>query len=197
MASPAAPAPSDIFEKLDRHLTSLVDCMRNAVYVTMLVYFVNTFIDRICLTALIVSPVESWKGLFYNMWFSVAVCSLMMAFKDTLESLILFENAKRHRDGRKDATTIISVNENSAQMKHVDNGLSSTAWQTVVGYILHQFLNKAGTESENTKDASTKSEDDAKSATTPVSTGEDEIKQDSASASSSARSSADTVDTPN
>jgi hypothetical protein len=164
----------------------------------MLVYFVNTFIDRICLTALIVSPVESWKGLFYNMWFSVAVCSTMMALKDTLEVLILFENAKRHRDGRKDATTIISVNENSAQMKHVDNGLSSTAWQTVVGYILHQFLNKAGTnEGENTKDASTKSEDDAKSATTPVSTGEDEIKQDSASASSSARSSADTVDTPN
>jgi hypothetical protein len=198
MASPAAPAPSDIFATLDRHLTSLVDCMRNAVYVTMLVYFVNTFIDRICLTALIVSPVESWKGLFYNMWFSVAVCSTMMALKDTLEVLILFENAKRHRDGRKDATTIISVNETSAQIKHVDNGLSSTAWETVVGYILHQFLNKAGTnEGENTKDASTKSEDDAKSATTPVSTGEDEIKQDSASASSSARSSADTVDTPN
>jgi hypothetical protein len=59
-------------------------------------------------------------------------------------------------------------------------------------------LNKAETnEAENTKDASTKSEDDAKSATTPVSTGEDEIKQDSASASSSTRSSADTVDTPN
>jgi hypothetical protein len=196
MASPAAPAPSAIFTTLDRDLTSLVDCIRNAVYVTMLVYFVNTFIDRICLAALIVSPVESWKGLFYNMWFSVAMCSLMMAFKDTLEALILFENCKRNRDGKKDATTIISVNETSAQIKHVDNGLSSTAWQTVVGYILHQFLNKAETNEDkktSTPEATTpvsSTEDEIKH---EVTTTDDEIKQDAASASSSARSTADTI----
>jgi hypothetical protein len=174
--------------------------MLNAVYVTMLVYFVNTFIDRICLAALIVSPVESWKGLFYNMWFSVAVCSLMMAFKDTLEVLILLENFKRHRDGKKDATTIISVNETSAQIKHVDNGLSSTAWQTIVGYIIHGFFNKAETNEDkktSTPEATTpvsSTEDEIKHEAT---TTDDEIKQDAASASSSARSSAETVDTPN
>jgi hypothetical protein len=148
--------------------------------------------------------VESWKGLFYNMWISLLVGSIMMAFKDTLEVLILFENFKRARDGRKDATTIIAAGVDGVQIKHVNNG---SAWQAVAGLALHQFLNKvekneaetaktASTENEGetAKTASTENEDDAKDATTPVSTGDDEIKQDAASASSSARSSAYTAD---
>jgi hypothetical protein len=195
MTTPAA--PSHIWTALVGHLATLVDCTQNAVYVTMLVYFINTFVSWVCFVAIAVSPVESWKGLFYNMWFSALMCSMMLSFKDTLEAMILFENAKRHRDGKKDATTIISMDENSVQMKHVDNGVPSSAWTTVVSYMLHQLLNKA----EKNEDKKTSTPE----ATTPVSstedeikneatTTDDEIKQDAASASSSARSSADTAD---
>jgi hypothetical protein len=188
--------PSQIYMTLDKHLTTLVNCMQNVVYVVMLFHFINTFVSWVGFVATHVSPVESWKGLFYNMWFSALMCAMMLSFKGTFEAIILFENLKRHRDGKKDATTIISMDENSVQMKHVDNGMSSSAWQTVAGYIVHKFSSKAETTEDdlthNSKDAPTQNEDDAKSATTPST--DDEIKQDAASASSSARSSADTAD---
>ncbi len=200
----------------DKHLTTLVNCLQNVVNVMMLLHFLELGMYWICFAAANVSPVESWKGLFYNMWISLLVGSMMMAFKDTLETLILFENFKRIRDGRKDATTIIAAGENGVQIKHVNNGSTSTVWGTVAGLALQQFLNKVEQkEDETTKAASTENEapaqneDDAKAASTPVSTGDDEIKQDAAStgddeikqdaasASSSARSSADTADVLN
>lgn len=201
----APAAPSQISMMFDKHLTTLVNCMQNVVYIVMLFHFINTFVSWVGFVATHVSPVESWKGLFYNMWFSALMCSMMLSFKDTLETLILFENFKRHRDGRKDATTIIAAGVDGVQIKHVNNGSNSTAWQAVAGLALHHFLNKAETaktastenEGEGVKTASTENEDDAKDATTPVSTSDDEIKQDAASASSSARSSADTADVLN
>ena len=214
MTAPAA-APSQ-FLMLDKHLTTIVNCLQNVVNVMMLLHFLEVGMFWICLAATIVSPVESWKGLFYNMWISLLVGSMMMAFKDTLEALILFENFKRARDGRKDATTIIAAGVDGVQIKHVNNGSTSTVWGTVAGLALQQFLNKVEkNEDETTKAASTENEapaqneDDAKAASTPVSTGDDEIKQDAAStgddeikqdaasASSSARSSADTADVLN
>jgi hypothetical protein len=203
MTTPAA--PSQIYMTLDKHLTTLMNCLPNVVYGMMLFHFINTFVSWVGFIVKNVSPLESWKGFFYNIWFSMLVFSTMMAFRSTLECLILFENAERNRDGKKDATTIISVNKNSMNMKHVDNGVPSSAWHAIAGYIINKFSNKDETtedastqkEGENAKDASTQNEDDAKSATTPVSNTDDEIKQDAASASSSARSSADTADVLN
>ena len=186
---------------LDKHLTTVMNCLQNVVNVFMLLYFLELSLGGIIVTARTVSPVESWKGLFYNMWTSLLVVAMMNAFKDTLESLILFENYMRARDGRKDATTIIAVDENRLALKHVNNDTTSTGWQAIAGLALQQFLNKVEkkNEGENAKDASAQNED----AATPVSTGDDELKQDAAtddelkqdagSASSSARSSAGTT----
>ena len=201
---------------LDKHLTTVMNCLQNVVNVFMLLYFLELSLGGIIVTARTVSPVESWKGLFYNMWTSLLVVSMMTAFKDTLEALILFENFKRARDGRKDATTIIAVDENRLALKHVNNDTTSTGWQAIAGLALQQFLNKVEkkNEGENAKDASAQNEDAAtpvstgddelkQDAATPVSTGDDELKQDAAtddelkqdagSASSSARSSAGTT----
>jgi hypothetical protein len=201
MTAPA-PAPSEIFLLFDKNFTTAVNFVQNVVYVFMLLRFLELGMFYICFAATTVSPVESWKGLFYNMWFGWIVLCMLLRFKDTLECLILFENAKRRQESRKDATTIITMNENGAQLKHVDNGSNSTAWHTIAGFILQQFLNKDETkENDTTKDASAQNEEEAKEAPTPSSTttaeAEDEIKQDAASASSSARSSADTSDVLN
>ena len=195
---------------LDKHLTKVMNCLQNVVNIFMLLYFLELSLGGIIVTARTVSPVESWKGLFYNMWTSLLVVSMMTAFKDTLEALILFENFKRARDGRKDATTIIAVDENRLALKHVNNDTTSTGWQAIACWALEQFLNKVEkkNEGENAKDASAQNED----AATPVSTGDelkqdantddelkqdaatdDELKQDAGSASSSARSSAETT----
>jgi hypothetical protein len=104
--------------------------------------------------------------------------------------LILFDNAKRNKDGKKETTTTIAVDKAGAQIKHVDNGSTSTTWQTIACFILNGFLNKAATnEAELAQNE--------QEAATPSSTTEDEIKQDAASASSSARSTADTSDALN
>ena len=163
-------------------------CLQNVVYVMMLLRFLELGVFYICLAATIVSPVESWKGLFYNMWFGSLVLGMMLAFKDTLECLILFENAKRRQESRKDATTTFLVTKDGAQINHVDYGSNTPAWPGVAGLMVHKFMNK---ENEPTK------EEEAKEATSPSSPPEDEIKQDAASASSSARSSADTSDVLN
>ena len=181
MTTPAAAPVPSAMSVVDKHLTSIMNCMQNVVYVMMLLHFLETGMFWICFAAHTVSPMASWKGLFYNMWFSLLVAGIMLAFKGTLEVLIIFENLKRNKDGKNDATTtIIAVNKNEVAIKHVDNGSNSTAWQAVAGFILHKYFEK----DETAKNASTQNEEEA---TTPSSTtAEDEIKQDAASASSSA-----------
>jgi hypothetical protein len=208
MSSPCpAPAPTTtastgIAVLLDKHLTTLVNCLQNVIYFIMLVNFVEAGMLAPCFAARIVSPVESWKGLFYKMWYTVLVFGMMMAFKDTLKSLLVFENAKRRMDGRKDATTIIVANETGAQIQHTDNGSATPVWPAVACYLLAKCLNEKNETKEQGQQASTQNgeattpssptEDEIKPDT--VST-EDEIKPDTASASSSARSSADTSKT--
>ena len=193
MASPAAtPTPSEIYLLFDKNFTTAVNFVQNVVYVFMLLRFLELGMFYICLAANLVSPVESWKGLLFNMWFGSLVFGIMLAFKDTLECLILFENGKRRQECRKDATTTFLVTKDGAQINHVDYGSNTPAWPAVAGLMVHKFMNK---ENEPIK------EEEAKEATTPSSTTtaepEDEIKQDAASASSSARSSADTSDVLN
>ncbi len=199
MASPPTalpPPPSQISTVIDK----LVNCLLNVVHVMALVHFLNLGMSYLCFLAILVSPVDSWKGLFFNMWFCALVCGLMKAFKDTLECLILFENSQRNKDGKKKegTTTTIAVDKACAHIKHVDNGSTNTTWQTLAGLILQRFLlNQTETkEAETVQNEKDKKEEEE--ATTPSSTTtEDEIKQDAASASSSARSTADTSDVPN
>ena len=157
----------------------------------LLLHFLELCMFYISFAAHIVSPVESWKGLFYNMWFGALVLGIMCAFKDTLETLILFENAKRARDSRKDITTVIAVNKDGAQIKNVDYSSNTPAWPSVACFLAHKFSAK-----DEQKEDDPAKEDD-KEATSPSSTTtapEDEIKPDAASASSSTRSNADTAD---
>jgi hypothetical protein len=166
-----------------------MNCAQNVVYVMMLLHFLELCMFYIAFAAHTVSPVESWKGLFYNMWFGALVLGIMCAFKDTLETLILFENAKRARDSRKDITTVIAVNKDGAQIKNVDYSSNTPAWPGVACFLAHKFSAKAEQkedEPEPIKEATSPS-----SATTAP---EDEIKPDAASASSSTRSNADTSD---
>jgi hypothetical protein len=182
--------PAALAHPLEKHLATLLNCAQNVIYFIMLVGFVETGMFFPCFAARVVSPVESWKGLFYNMWYSMLVFAMMKAFKDTLETLLLFENTKRHREGRKDATTIITASKDGAQIKHLDNGSVNTEWKTIACYILQQFLDKDDKKSETeVQEASKQGENDCKPAATSA---DDEIKPDTASASSSARSSADT-----
>ena len=195
MASPASPqistaSPSHLSMVLDKHLTTLVHCLQNVVYVVMLVHFLELGMFWICFAASKVSPVDSWKGFAYNLWFCGLVCGMMLAFKGTLEYLICFENLRRNKDGNKETTTTISVVKAGVQIAHVDNGSTNTTWKTLACFILDRFMNKAA-----------QNEVETKPDTTPTSTTEDEIKeapadddikQDAASASSSARSTAET-----
>ena len=196
-----SPAPSQIATVLDKHLTTVLTCLLNVVYVMMLVHFFETGLSWCCFAASKVSPVDSWKGFAYNLFFCSLVFSLMLVFKGTLEALILFENLKRNKDGKKEAITVIAVDKAGAQIKHVDNGSTNTAWQTLAGFIIQRILNQAQNEedaeedtapSSTTEDETAKNEEDAKEATTTSGKNEDEIKQDAPSASSSTRSNADT-----
>ena len=191
-----APAPSvtTMVTLFDKHLTTVMNCLQNVVYVMMLLYFLETGMIFICFAAHTVSPEDSWKGLFYNMWFGALVLGMMLRFKDTLECIILFENAKRRNDARKDATTVVSVGKDGAQIKHLDYGSTAPAWPGVACFMAHKFVDKAEQKEE---DESIK--EDAKEATSPSSntTTDDEIKPDAASASSSTRSNADTSDVLN
>jgi hypothetical protein len=198
MASPA-PAPHSLTDSVvDKYFTAIMNCMHNVVYVFMLLRFLELGMFYISFAAHSVSPVESWKGLFYNMWFGSLVLGMMLAFKITLETLILFENAKRARDSRKDATTTLLVTKTGAQINHVDYGSSIPAWPGVACFLAHKFSAKdEQKEDETAKDATTQNEEDVKEAATPSSTTEDEIKPETASASSSARSSADTSEVLN
>jgi hypothetical protein len=188
--STATPSPAALPHPLEKHLTTLVNCTQNVIYFIMLMNFIETGMFTSCYAAKVVSPVESWTGLFFNMWYGMLVVGIMLSFKDTLEALLLFENSKRHREGRKDATTTITACKEGAKIEHLDNGSTSTEWRTIACYILQRFLNKDDEKSETEEqEASKQSENDTKPAATNT---EDEIKSDTASASSSARSSADT-----
>ncbi len=112
---------------------------------------------------------------------------MMLAFKGMLECLIFFENFRRNKDGKQETTTVIAVDKAGAQIKHVDNGSTNTTWQTVACFILNGFLNKVETKPATTPTSTT--DDNIKEATTPA---EDDIKQDAASASFSASSTAET-----
>ena len=209
-----SPAPSQIATVLDKHLTTVLTCLLNVVYVMMLVHFFETGLSWCCFAASKVSPVDSLKGFAYNLYFCSLVFCFMLVFKGTLEALILFENFNRNKDGKKETTTTIAVDKAGAQIKHVDNGSTNTTWQTIACYILNGFLNQAATNeaetaqnekdakeattpSNTTEDETARNEEDAKEATTTSGNNEDEIKQDAASASSSARSTADTSDVLN
>ncbi len=197
--STTTPSPTALPHPLEKLLTTLVNCMQNVIYFIMLAHFLEACMSVPCFAARVVSPVESWTGLFFNMWVGVLVFGMMLAFKDTLESLLLFENLKRNVDGKKDATTIITANKDGVQINHHDNGSASTEWRTIACYILKGLLEKAKEKSEE-QEASEQSENDSKPAATSTEdeikqdSAEDEIKPDTASASSSARSSADTSD---
>jgi hypothetical protein len=207
---------------LDKHLTTVVNCLQNVVYVMMLVYFLEIGMFWTCITAISVSPVASWKGFAYNLWYGALVSGMMLAFKDTLEALILFENLKQHKqkDDRKKreeettTTTTIAVNKTCAHIKHVDNGsTNNTTWQTLAGLILHRFFldNKVETTTTNEAETLVQNEVDnnnnnnnsppptKSTTTTTTTTADDDIKQEdatsaSSSSSSSARSTADTCD---
>jgi hypothetical protein len=140
----ASPAPSQIATVLDKHLTTVVNCLLNVVYVMMLVHFLETGLFWICFAAKNVFPADSLKGFAYNLFFCGLVYCLMLVLKDTLECLILFENVKRNKDGKKETTTTIAVDKACAHIKHVDNGSTNTTWQTLAALILQGFLNKVG-----------------------------------------------------
>jgi hypothetical protein len=189
MSAPVPP-PTTTATVLDKHLTTLMNCLQTVLYALLLMLFVEVGMSNSCFFAKIVSPVESWKGLFYNMFYSVLVFGMMMAFKDTLKVLLLFDYAKRRADDMKGTTTYYLVGKDLT-IKHVDNGSTSSGWQTMAGYILS--LNKTEDKTkEQVQDAPTESKEAA--LTSPP---EDEIKPDTASASSSARSSADTSEALN
>jgi hypothetical protein len=120
--STTTPVPTALPHPLEKLLTTLVNCMQNVIYFIMLAHFIEACMFVPCFTAGIVSPVESWTGLFFNMWLGVLVFGMMVVFKDTLETLLLFESAKRNMDGRKDAATIVTATKNGAQIQHNDNG---------------------------------------------------------------------------
>lgn len=157
----------------------------------MLLHFLELCMFYIAFAAHTVSPVESWKGLFYNMWFGALVLGMMLRFKDTLEALILFENAKRHRDSRKDTTTVITVNKDGGHISNVDYSSNIPAWPGVACFLAHKFSAKA---EQKEHDPAKEDDKEATSPSSATTAPEDEIKPDAASASSSTRSNADTAD---
>jgi hypothetical protein len=192
-------SPSQI---VDKHLTTVVNCLLNVVYVMILVHFLDSGVAWICVAAKTVSPAGSWMGFAYNMWFAALVSSMMLAFRGTLEALILFDNFKRVKDGNKETITRISVVKTGVQIHHVDNGSTNTSWQSCACFIINGFLKMTASTAEdeikqddikqdelkpaNEDELKPANEDELKPAN------EDEIKQDAASAASSARSTADT-----
>ena len=186
---PPASAPAGIFA----NSTALVHCLQNVVSALLLERFLEIGMFYPLVAA---KNVESWKGLVFSMFYCMLVFAMILAFKDTLEALILFENFKRHRDGKKEAsTTTVAVDKTCAVVQHVDHGSTNTAWQAVTGLALHTFMNTAKPDATSADASTTKSEkeEDAKAAA-GSSSDDDAIKQDAASASSSVRSSADTSD---
>ena len=181
---------STLTTMLDKHLTTLMHCLQNIVYFLLLASFVETGVFFVCYAASHVSPVDSWKGLLYNMWFGAFVLVMMVTFKNTLEFLLLFENAQRLRASMKDdskATTMFMVDKEELSFKHVDNRQAepNPSWTTIASFMLAEYFDELKASTPSQAPASPQAEGDIKQ--------EDEAKPlDAASASSSARPNADT-----
>ena len=184
---------STLTTMLDKHLTTLMHCLQNIVYFLLLASFVESGLFFVCYTASHVSPVDSWKGLLYNMWFGAFVLVMMVTFKNTLEFLLLFENAQRLRASMKEdsqkagSTTVCMVDKESVSFKHVDNRQAepNPSWTTIASFMLAKYFDELKASTPSQAPTSPQAEGDIKQ--------EDEAKPlDAASASSSARSNADT-----
>lgn len=185
---------STIATVLDKHLTTVMNCLQNVVYFLLLASFVETGMFFVCYAASHVSPVDSWKGLLYNMWFGAFVLVMMVTFKNTLEFLLCFENAKRIKDdSAAGSTTVCMVDKESVSFRHVDHRSTepNPSWSAIASFMLAKYFDdiKASTPSTPASPAA----EEEPVATEPVAAIEqDDIKQDATSASSSARSNADT-----
>lgn len=190
---------STLTTMLDKHLTTLMHCLQNIVYFLLLASFVESGLFFVCYAATSVSPVDSWKGLLYNMWFGAFVLVMMVTFKNTLEFLLCFENAQRLRasmteDSQKaGSTTMFTVDKEELSFKHVDHRSTepNPSWSAIASFMLAKYFDELKASTPSQEPASPQAGDDTKQ--------EGDIKQedetkplDAASASSSARSNADT-----
>jgi len=188
--------PTTIATVLDKHLTTVMNCLQNVVYFLLLASFVETGMFFVCYAAKQVSPVDSWRGLLYNMWYGALVLVMMVTFKNTLEFLLLFENAKRIKDdSTAGSTTVCMVDKESVSFRHVDHRSTepNPSWSAIACFMLSTWLadiKKASTPSKPASPAEPATEEEP--VATESAANEDDIKQDATSASSSARSSADT-----
>jgi hypothetical protein len=184
---------STLTTMLDKHLTAIMHCLQNIVYFLLLASFVESGLFFVCYAASHVSPVDSWKGLLYNMWFGAFVLVMMVSFKNTLEFLLCFENAQRLRasmmeDSQKaGSTTMFTVDKEELSFKHVDNRSTepNPSWSAIASFMLAKYFDELKASTPSQAPTSPQAEGDIKQ--------EDEAKPlDAASASSSARSNADT-----
>jgi len=186
---------STIATVLDKHLTTVMNCLQNVVYFLLLASFVETGMFFVCYAAKQVSPVDSWRGLLYNMWYGALVLVMMVTFKNTLEFLLLFENAKRIKDdSTAGSTTVCMVDKESVSFRHVDHRSTepNPSWSAIASFMLATWIadnKKASTPSTPAAEAAAEEEPVANES---AATEQDDIKQDATSASSSARSNADT-----
>lgn len=184
---------STIATVLDKHLTTVMNCLQNVVYFLLLASFVETGMFFVCYAATRVSPVDSWRGLLYNMWYGALVLVMMVTFKNTLEFLLCFENAKRIKDdSAAGSTTVCMVDKESVSFRHVDHRSTepNPSWSAIASFMLATWI----ADSKKTSTPSTPASPAAEPATEEptAATEQDDIKQDATSASSSARSNADT-----
>lgn len=187
--------PITIATVLDKHLTTLLNCLQNVVYVLLLAAFVDNGMFFACFAAKQVSPVDSWRGLLFNMWFGALVLVMMVTFKNTLEFLLLFENSKRIKDdSTAGSTTVCMVDKESVSFKHVDHHSTepNPSWSAIASFMLATWIADSKKVSTPSTPASPAAAEEEPVANEPAANEEDDIKQDATSASSSARSSADT-----
>jgi hypothetical protein len=149
----------------------------------------------VCYAAKQVSPVDSWRGLLYNMWYGALVLVMMVTFKNTLEFLLLFENAKRIKDdSAAGSTTVCMVDKESVSFRHVDHRSTepNPSWSAIASFMLATWIADSKKASTPSTPAAEPAAEEEPVANESAATEQDDIKQDATSASSSARSSADT-----
>lgn len=186
---------STIATVLDKHLTTVMNCLQNVVYFLLLASFVETGMFFVCYAAKQVSPVDSWRGLLYNMWYGALVLVMMVTFKNTLEFLLLFENAKRIKDdSAAGSTTVCMVDKESVSFRHVDHRSTepNPSWSAIASFMLATWIADSKKASTPSTPAAEPAAEEEPVANESAATEQDDIKQDATSASSSARSSADT-----
>jgi hypothetical protein len=177
------------------HLTTVMNCLQNVVYFLLLASFVETGMFFVCYAAKQVSPVDSWRGLLYNMWYGALVLVMMVTFKNTLEFLLLFENAKRIKDdSTAGSTTVCMVDKESVSFRHVDHRSTepNPSWSAIASFMLATWIADSKKASTPSTPAAEPAAEEEPVANESAATEQDDIKQDATSASSSARSNADT-----